>query len=178
MHRSRITPRNHRLRTSNCELGVSAAGGGRDRPEAGFVPSRRSPMAGKEKWHKGAADSTRKGKHSLGASGQPASPCHASGLPPRVGEGPARPDCGIGGSSGRRKPSGCRCTKTGVTAARLPLERTEPGNRFRATPVARARPTHKKQQRRAAANCTSCPSQGQRCGAAPTTACPREEARR
>ena len=137
-------------------------------------------MAGKEKWHKGAADSTRKGKHSLGASGQPASPCHASGLPPREGEGPARPDCGIGGSPGRRKPSGWLPvhTKTGVTAARLPPERTEPGNRFLAPPARDDEADARKQQRRAAANCTSCPSLGQRSGAAPTTACPREEARR
>ena len=178
MRRSRITPRNHRLRTSNCELGVSAADGGRDRPEAGFVPSRRSPMAGKEKWHKGAADSTRKGKHSLGASGQPASPCHASGLPPRVGEGPARPDCGIGGSPGRRKPSGCRCTKTGVTAARLPRQARQPVPSQQRGPSRAHEADARKQQRRAAANCTSCPSHGQRSGAAPTTACPREEARR
>ena len=51
-------------------------------------------MAGKEKQHKRAAD---KQQNNLDASGQPASPCHASGLPPRVVEEPARPDCGIGG---------------------------------------------------------------------------------
>ena len=169
MRRSRITPRNHRLRTSNCELGVSAADGGRDRPEAGFVPSRRSPMAGKEKWHKGAADSTRKGKHSLGASGQPASPCHASGLPPREGEGPARPDCGIGGSSGRRKPSGCRCTKTGVTAARLPRQARQPVPSQQRGPSRAHEADARKQQRRAAATVaqaapftSSAPAQHQR----------------
>ena len=51
----------------------------------------------------GAAD---KQQNNPDASGQPASPCHAWGLPPRVVEEPARPDCGIGGSPGRRKPSG------------------------------------------------------------------------
>ena len=47
-------------------------------------------MAGKEKQHKRAAD---KQQNNLDASGQPASPCHASGLRPRVVEDPARPDC-------------------------------------------------------------------------------------
>ena len=115
------------------------------------------------------------------ASGQPASPCHASGLPPRVVEEPARPGCGIGGSPGRRKPSGWLPvhTKTGVTAARLPHERTEPGNRVLAPPARDDEADARKQQRRAAANCTSCPFHGQRSGAAPTKkGCPREEARR
>ena len=40
------------------------------------------------------------------ASGQPASPCHASGLPPRVVEEPARPDCGIGGVTGQAQTVG------------------------------------------------------------------------
>ena len=114
-------------------------------------------MAGKEKWHKGAADSTRKGKHSLGASGQPASPCHASGLPPRVGEGPARPDCGIGGSSGRRKPSGCRCTKTGVTAARLPRQARQPVPSQQRGPSRAHEADARKQQRRAAATAYKLP---------------------
>ena len=51
-------------------------------------------MAGKENWHKRAAD---KQQNNPDASGQPASPSHAWGLPPRVVEEPARPDCGIGG---------------------------------------------------------------------------------
>ena len=94
-------------------------------------------MAGKEKWHRGSGIDAKGKNNNPDASGQPASPCHASGLPPRVVEGPARPDCGIGGSPGRRKPpSGLPVhTKTGVTAARLPPERTEPGNRFLAPPA-------------------------------------------
>ena len=60
-------------------------------------------MAGKEKQHKRAAD---KQQNNPDASGQPASPCHAWGLPPRVVEGPARPGLLNRGSPGRRKPSG------------------------------------------------------------------------
>ena len=77
-----------------------------------------------------------KGKNNPNASGQPASPCHAWGLPPRVVEDPASPGLLNRGSPGRRKPSGWPVhTKTGVTAARLPPERTEPGNRFLAPPA-------------------------------------------
>ena len=62
-------------------------------------------MAGKGgKWRRGSGlDGS---KNNPNASGQPASPCHAWGPPPRVVENPASPDCGIGGSPGRRKPSG------------------------------------------------------------------------
>ena len=44
-------------------------------------------MAGKEKWHQGGSGIDAKGKNNNpNASGQPASPCHAWGLPPRVVE--------------------------------------------------------------------------------------------
>ena len=134
-------------------------------------------MAGKEKQHKRAAD---KQQNNPDASGQPTSPCHAWGLLPRVVEEPARPGLRNRGSPGRRKPpSGLPVhTKTGATAARLPLERTEPGNRVLAPPARDDEADARKQQRRAAANCTSCPFHVQRCGAARTTPCPREEARR
>ena len=136
-------------------------------------------MAGKGgKWRRGSGlDGS---KNNPNASGQPASPCHAWGLLPRVVEDPASPGpLNRGGHRAGANRRAARCTqKTGVTAARLPHERTEPGNRFLAPPARDDEADARKQQRRAAANCTSCPSHGQRSGAAPTTACPREEARR
>ena len=51
-------------------------------------------MAGKGRIKREGLD---KAHNNPDASGQPASPCHAWGLPPRVVEEPARPDCGIGG---------------------------------------------------------------------------------
>ena len=54
-------------------------------------------MAGKEKWHRGSGIDAKGKNNNPNASGQPASPCHASGLRPRVVEDPAGPDCGIGG---------------------------------------------------------------------------------
>ena len=162
-----------------CQAVLSSRRPGCTRLEVGFVPSRRSSIAGKEKWHRGQRYRRKRQKQQprrLGAAGEPV---------PRLGAAPARSrrPCTSRlrnrGSPGRRKPSGLPVhTKTGVTAARLPPERTEPGNRFLAPPARGDEADARKQQRRAAANCTSCPSHGQRSGAAPTTACPREEARR
>ena len=89
-------------------------------------------MGRKEKWPRDSTSS----KTTPTPRGSRRALDHAWGLPPRVVEGPARPDCGIGGhraGANRRVPP--VHTKTGVTAARRPLERTEPGNRFLAPPA-------------------------------------------
>ena len=62
-------------------------------------------MAGKAEMAREAADSTGKTTTSTPRGSRRALD-HAWGPRPRVVEGPARPDCGIGGSPGRRKPSG------------------------------------------------------------------------
>ena len=149
------------------------------RPEVGFVPCSRSSMTGREETAAERAQGQKQPhcRQRLGAAGEPV---------PRLGAAPARGRRAC--TSRLRNRGGHRAganrrglpvhTKTGVTAARLPPERTEPGNRFLAPPARGDEADARKQQRRAAANCTSCPSHGQRSGAAPTTACPREEARR
>ena len=72
-------------------------------------------MAGKGgKWRRGSGlDGS---KNNPNASGQPASPCHAWGLPPRVVEGPARPGLLNRGVTGQAQTVGlgCRCTQKPV----------------------------------------------------------------
>ena len=160
-------------------LPVAPALSGCTRAEVGFVPCRRSSMADTEETAHRRAQGQKQPhcRQRLGAAGEPV---------PRLGAAPARGrrSCtsrllNRGGHRAGANRRAARCTqKTGVTAARLPPERTEPGNRVLAPPARDDEADARKQQRRAAANCTSCPSHGQRSGAAPTTACPREEARR
>ena len=160
-------------------LPVAPALSGCTRAEVGFVPCRRSSIADTEETAHRRAQGQKQPhcRQRLGAAGEPV---------PRLGAAPARGrrSCTSRlrnrGSPGRRKPSGaagahknrCDCCPptAGADGARQPVPRTASARRR----GSKAR----KQQRRAAANCTSCPSHGQRSGAARTTACPREEARR
>ena len=97
-------------------------------------------MAGKEKQHKGAADSTSR-KHSL-ASGQPASPCRRPGAAPARGR--SRPHVPVRnrGVIGQAQTVGLPVHKNGVvcaTAVPTKGRRTAPRNN---AARARTRPTH------------------------------------
>ena len=98
-------------------------------------------MAGKEKRHTGSGQAAKQPRR-LGAAGEPV---------PRLGAAPARGRRACTsrlrnrGVTGQAQTVGLPVhTKTGVTAARLSPERTEPGNRVLAPPARAARPKHTK----------------------------------
>ena len=99
-------------------------------------------MAGKEKQHTGSGQAAKQPRR-LGAAGEPV---------PRLGAAPARGRRACTSRLRNRGVTGQAQTavgaagahKTGVIAARLPPERTEPGNRVLAPPARAARPKHTK----------------------------------
>ena len=172
MRRSRITPRNHRLRTSNCELGVSGrvCGRRRTRPSRGRIRALEEVSDGRKgEMAQGGSGLDKKRQtqpRRLGAASEPVPRLRAA---PARGRRPCTSRLRNRGVTGRRKPSGCRCTKTGVTAARLPRQARQPVPSQQRGPSRAHEADARKQQRRAAATVaqaapftSSAPAQHQR----------------